>query len=278
MDPTSPTPPPTPRRTVPLEALAVPRDGRGMLVGTTGCGKSTCAEWLIERWRREHGRKARILIVDSKPRFRADRRLDGWSAARKYRKWRRGEVVKGSILLQLRHQRELEQVWREHGSSVAIAQGTTADIPSFRWIISRYFDMADDRNANLLYVDEVADFYGVTGVAPPGDPILQVARSGREKGVALLAATQRPKGVPISLFTELSQLYYWGTPFSQDWERLREMGLGEEINRAPLHDHAFYFTSHSRPDMTGYYRLDIPQPAARRSRIPMRGPWRRPAA
>src|SRR5215467_10056494 len=67
---------------------------RGVCIGQTGCGKSTLSTELVRRFLRDYP-KSRVLIIDSKPRYRATHRVNGWSLH--YPKWAKGDTIQGSI-------------------------------------------------------------------------------------------------------------------------------------------------------------------------------------
>lgn len=241
-----------------LERVALPTNGRGVLAGMTESGKSTLAEALIAQFLRQHGRSAQVLILDSKPRFRAEWEVSGLSAAHRYRKWGYGQPFPDSVVLPLNDpSAEMKAAWRmKH--RVVIAQGDLATLDWLLYAADRFYHDATNRTKRLLYVDEVADYFGGTGLTTRGNPILKVYRSGREKGVAALAASQRPKGIPKSLLTETTCLYLFRLPFEADLEHLREMGLPEELD-SPRAEHAFWFYNRKAPDRAGVYRLARPQ-------------------
>ncbi len=240
-----------------LDHIALPEASRGLCVGMTGCGKSTLAEKLIAHWLDTYGAKARVLIIDSKPRFRAEKRLDDWSARSYYKNWKYGAPMPGSVRLDLKHtDGELRAAFRR-GYRVAIAQGDLSSLPWLRFAVDRFYAQGNAKYQQLLYVDELADFYSSSGLTSLGDPTLKVIRSGREKGVAFLGSTQRPKGIPKSVLTELTNMYFFRTAFRQDVEHLQEMGFPDRVDHDLLyrHRHSFYFFSHEHPERAGYYRL-----------------------
>lgn len=246
----------------PATVLEVPRDGRGLAVGKTGKGKSYLIEWLISRWLNRYQTMARVLILDSKPRYRAEFQLDGLPARSHYKHWKRGNVIPGSVRLDLVNPRaELRAVWRQedYRNRVAIAQHDMGldHIESLRACAYWFYNDARDKYAQLLVADEYADYYGSSGTSRRGDPILQVIRAGRERNVAFLGGTQRPKSIPVASLTELANLYYFGTAFDQDVERLAEMGYRAPVDHDYLkrHRYSFWFYGDEYPDAAGYYRI-----------------------
>src|SRR5262245_47375769 len=80
---------------------------RGVCIGQSGCGKSTLATDLVRRFLHEHP-KARALIIDSKPRYRATHKANGTRS--NYRRWAKGDVIDGSIAIH--HPSELANAYK----------------------------------------------------------------------------------------------------------------------------------------------------------------------
>lgn len=244
---------------IPLKALALQKKERGLAVGKTESGKSTLAERLITQFLDENP-TARILIADSKPRFRAEWTLDGVRADWKYRKWEYGAAVPGSFLLPLRNpESELANVWRLKGH-VAIAQ---VDKKDEWWKLAQCIDIFYEKWGakwpRLVYVDEAADFYEGSVGARTGNSILRVIRSGRERNVAFLGASQRPRGLPKSFLTEVSKLYLFELDWIEDVKHLRENGLGKEV-AVPQRPYVYYFfdkRARTNPASGKYYQLAL---------------------
>lgn len=240
-----------------VERIALARDSRGMLFGMTGTGKSTVAEQLMLHWRDTMPRP-RILIVDSKPRFRGEWELSGIStqASRRYKGWGHGAFVPGSVVLPLQNPaEELKAAWaRKH--SVAIAQvDSLAHLPALDAAAAAFYRTSNARYRYLALFDEMADFFGSSATFARGNAILQIARSGRERGVAMLGCSQRPRHIPSAVITECSQLYLFELAYAKDWEHLREMGLPETA-RIPAEQHQFLYYNR-RDRRGGYFRLAL---------------------
>jgi hypothetical protein len=244
-----------------LDLIALPADARGMALGITGSGKSELANSLMTAFQEKHP-NSRTLILDSKPRFRAEWELNGLSTrmSRRYKGWKRGQVVPGSVVLPLRSQpkAELAQAWKQ-GHRTVIVQ--IDDLDYTPWLLANlreFYRTAKDGTANLVYVDEIADFFSTSGTYGKGHPMVQTIRSGREKGIAFLAASQRPRSIPASAMTEASQFYVFELAHEDDWKHLHNHGLPKTA-RVPDEDHAFFFYSRLRRGAVrqGYFRLNL---------------------
>lgn len=231
--------------------ISIGRAERGLLVGGTGSGKTTIAELMIAHCRRTIS-ELRVLVVDTKPRFRAEWQLDGLSAAPLYRRWDHGEVLPGSYLLDL-HVRGygLESVW-QRGGRVAVAQSDSeeSEYPEITRVVEAFYRGARASEPRMLYVDEVMDFYGMTGqpIAGSRPSIVKCVRAGREKGLGVLVATQRPQGIPVQLVQEASVICVFRLDNEDDLVVLMRRGLPRSAI-VPEEDRVFWWWR--KPRRTG---------------------------
>ncbi len=236
---------------------------RGILCGGTRAGKSALASGsndipfestLLGDFHRRYP-SGRILIADTKPRFRAQWTSDGLSAARVYKKWRYGAAIPGSILVEPGDAVGLERAWRR--GRIAIVQGTAEMAAPIAWTMRDFTDSGDGKRPLLLYADEAMDFYGPTGLPKPGtgNPILQGMRAGGERAVSVLIATQRAKFISGQLWELLERLFLFRLELPGDMKRIAEMGVPPGLT-APLENHVFKFwTKLDRDRIWGPYRL-----------------------
>lgn len=249
------------RRQVSLETIELTERGRAMLFGKTRSGKSTLAEVLIAQFlkKRKH---PRVVILDGKPRFRAQWELNGWPASHRYKRWKRGPVLPNSYVLPMVDPKaELEQVWRL-GGTVAIAQtAEQSEIGRLRDVASALYSTSWDKYDQLLYVDEASDFFGTTGAASRGDALLKAVRSGGEMNISFLAGAQRPKGLPHSFLTELSDVYLFRLASLGDLDHLDELGVpvydgrGKPLSGIPPRENYIFHHFDMVDDSHGIYRL-----------------------
>ena len=238
------------------ETIAIPTGGRAVLVGKTGSGKSVLAARLIQHWR-ESQPNPRVLVIDSKPRFRATHELNGLPATRRYKKWQRGEQLPQSIVLPSGvHVREaMRQTWNLKYDTALAQIPNLAYVDWLQAAIGWFFEDSDDKHQQLLYIDELADHFSSSGAYGRGNVIVQSIRSGRERNVAVMAATQRPTGVPQSFFSEASRVYLFKLRKAQDLKHLQESILPEDV-RVPRCKHAFKLYD-DEEETVGVYRLRL---------------------
>ena len=243
-----------------LSSIALPNRARGMAFGMTGSGKSVLTQHLMEDWRRRYPATARILIVDSKPNYRAMWRLNGTNARGEYKRMEKEEPVPDSVLLPLQRHGELKQVW-EQGHHVAIAQiPNLSYIGSLEAIMSEFYAKGDAKYHQLVLVDEGADFFSSSGAFARANSLLQIVRSGRKRGVSLLFCSQAPRNLPTSILSERTSLYVFKLALEADKKRLEDASLPPGF-AIPNRKHDFYYHSHD-DDRAGIYRLALEGQAA----------------
>lgn len=241
---------------LPLTAMSLRKAERGLVIGGSGSGKSTLIEYLIRDWlTRYRAAGTRVLVVDTKPRFRGRWTASGTSARRLYRHWDHGPELPDSVVVHTAA--DMAHAWTL-GTDVVIAQGPAeSDLPQMTACIDGF--LADSRvsRPQLVVVDETLDFFNASGQSTRGttDALKRVARAGRERGTAALYGSQRTKGLPVQLVSELSKLYLFRLDFVEDTTRLREAGFPAGV-WPPEHDHQFrYWTKKDRGVVFGPYQL-----------------------
>lgn len=244
-----------------VDHLTLRERERGLLIGGTGSGKSTLADVLGADWDRRYARRGgRRLIVDTKPRYHAEWQTTGVDARRRYKRWR-GTFIGGSVVID--RPEDLGLAW-QLGHRVAIVQGEGArDATRVLATVREFYRSANGRRPQLVQIDECLDLYHGNGVARGHDDVVtQCARAGRERGVALLAGSQRTRQMPATLLSEMSKLWAFRLDYTADAKRFREFGCPDFPN--PVQPHVFrYWTKEDYPTVYGPYRLHLPAGATR---------------
>jgi len=247
--------------TVDLDRLSMRRKERAFLCGGTEVGKSTLSDCLaddfLQRYRTDKPNTcARELLLDTKPRYRAEARLMGPSIRRRYKGWDHGPTVPGSVVVD--DPADLSMAW-EMGYRRVIMQGeSSADVPRLVEGCAAFLRSSRAGRPQLLRVDETLDFFHQNG-APRGgdDALLRAARAGRERGTAALYCSQRTKGLPPQLMEELTRLYAFRLDFVKDAQRFQEMGAPDF--ELPTRQRQFMYWWKLDPDRRVYgpYTLDL---------------------
>ena len=103
-----------------------------------------------------------------------------------------------------------------------------------------------------IYVDEMAT---LSDMFPSSTALLKnVARTGREKRVALWSAVQRPRGVPLVFFTECETFFVFNLRSMDDRQHIRGYIGDEVLDRIPKFK--FWHCSTDSDDLS-LLRLDL---------------------
>jgi hypothetical protein len=240
--------------------IVLPNRARGLAFGMTDSGKSVLTYHLMQDWLRRYPATARVLIVDSKPNYIAQWKLNGTSAKSLYKRQEKDNPVPDSVVLPLQRHGELAQVWRQ-GHQIAIAQIPSLQyIGSLEAIMDEFYNKADAKYHQLALVDEGADFFSSSGAYRRAHSLMQIVRSGRKRGVSLLFCSQEPRHLPSGIISQRTNAYVFMQGHEADRKRLEEGGMpiGFPI---PTRQHEFYYHSRNQPELVGTYKLKLPEAA-----------------
>ena len=243
--------------TAPTLLELTPRPGeRFLAVGGTRVGKSTLTDFLLREFAAAH--ECEILILDSKPRFRAEETSFGRPAREHYRKWAPGPTIPGSVRLDIDRKRALDNAFR-NGRRIAIAQtDDTAQLPYLLRQAELFFDRADAKKPRVLYVDELADFFTKNGWPKMGSDIIErVYRAGGERGLGGWSAAQRPRGIPVTVADFSDEVAVFRMNNQADVAYLHQLGLPRQV-QAPDTPHVFRLWRREWLDRVLTSRLEVP--------------------
>lgn len=214
------------------DPLALRTQDRGIIVGTSGSGKSTLANHVLTTFRRDYP-DGRILILDTKPRWRADRLADGTSAKKLYKKMGPGDFIPGAVAMSRGNEWGLAWDRDNNPTQTVILQcidGSHAANVMFQTeCAKRYFSELDIRRPSLIYYDEGHDFFTQSGSSYNADIIQRGYRAGRERGLTSLIGFQRPIGFNLQCLTETNYCALFYIKYRKDMRRLHEMGWPENV-------------------------------------------------
>lgn len=236
---------------------------RGVCIGQTGCGKSTLSTELVRRFLKDYP-QSRVLIVDSKPRYRATHKPNGWEL--NYPKWAKGDTIAESIAV-------------HHASAVMPAYRFTRCVilqslyPNAREVeefeeeafeaARKLFRSSHETSPTLLYVDEYYDLITGGGLSGHTDRrVLQVIRAGRERYMSALISTQRPRSIPLPTLTEATKYYIFTLEYIDDIEYMRKHGP-KMIHSPSGYNFVFYERLNGGQRIEKIMRLDLPDETRR---------------
>ena len=248
-----------------MTSIDLRKSDRALLVGTSGSGKSTLAEHWLTRFRADVP-NARIMVVDTKPRWRAESLADGTSPRRTYARMAKGDTIRGSMALS--QMADWPLVWDHdvNPSQTVIVQRIQRDwrdrsatgLATLAFAIEcmeRFFGTQHVRRPSLLYVDEGHDFFTSTGQARGSDVIQRCYRAGRELGLTTVTGFQRPIGMNLQLMTELNVCALFHIDYAKDVRRLYDMGWPQNVGPpSEVQEHCFRLWRKGTPT-AGLYRL-----------------------
>jgi hypothetical protein len=236
--------------------LQLPKAGRAAIFGMTGAGKTLLADTLRESWLTTY-QTGKVLIVDSKPHYRAQWQLSGIAAAPLYRKWEQNthDFVPGSYVLPLggSYEDKLKLAFRK--TRVVIVQGGRQHWQELLAATAAFYQCFGAKaGPRLIDVDEAADFFEVDRF---GGILLQALRAGRQLGLGVLFGSQRPKFIPKSTLTESDRIYLMKMKSADDFTTLVKDGGWPRQIAAPqdYYDFRYWdFTNEAYPS-GGLFRL-----------------------
>lgn len=208
-------------------AIKMGPNDRGVLIGKTGGGKTTLAQFLVEdEW------KPYSITWNPK-------------ASEKVLEWDQIHVT------------SLGELYSKEGDDDANRIIYTPSALNARNINNQYefFYWIYERRHTRLYIDEATEIQ-YNGLKPP-DYLTACLNRGRERGVSTLTATQRPSGVPMNILSESEHYYVFRLNLPQDRKRVEEIcGISIEM-QLELKDYEFYYFNVSRGLLPRRLRLNL---------------------
>lgn len=186
---------------------------RGVLIGKTGCGKTTLARFLIEDDYKPYSVTWNPKSSDNVNAWRYHKHLTRFT--------------------ELDNAEENRLIYTPHP---LLAEDENDQYRFFYWIYERKY--------TRLYIDEATSIVYPMNKSPRF--LTAVINRGRERGISTLTATQRPSGVPMNLLSESEHWYIFKLNLHQDKQRVEQItGITVE-DQFTLNDYEFFHFHTSR--------------------------------
>lgn len=176
-----------------------------LLVGKTGSGKTFAARRLLEQY-------PAVLAIDPKCTLGGPRGLPGYRLVRDHR--RLTGMRDPHVQLRLEPGQQNPAVW------------------------SAVYWWAFRRGNTFIYTDEM---YLVLQNNRATVGLRACITSGRERGIGMLHAAQRPAGIPVMVRSECERFAVWELPHEEDRMSMRGIVPDDRVLTVPPHQYAFWF-------------------------------------
>lgn len=191
------------------------------LVGPTGCGKTTIGMRLLAAATDQHpGTRGVALVMKPHkgPRSRGRRSSGDPTVSGLVRK-HGGRVIRRWPPPPAPWRREPAYwaLWPEHTGDPA------QDEPAHQEVMRACLQDTYRRGDSWVFCDEAAGLADDLDLEPE---MKQTLQRGRSMNAGAILATQRPRHVPRSMFTEAKHFFLWRMNDTAEYERLREIGGG----------------------------------------------------
>lgn len=197
------------------------RNDRAVLIGATGCGKTTLARYLIEDIDKRYS-----VVYDAK----ASDAIGEWAGIPPIDNPRKPVKPTQALYTELEELPYAEERRIIYRPPYTEERDYNRQDKFFEWVYWHY--------RRRLYVDEA---YALLGGTNPSFHLQACITRGRERGISTIISTQRPSRIPLIAMSEAEHYYIFRTQWPGDKERIKEItGITIE-QQLELSRYEFYY-------------------------------------
>lgn len=221
-------------------------DERSLLVGKTRSGKSTLALQALNEML-DSFPTMELLVVDTKPHFKASHTLNGIRADFLYRNWQKGDYFPESVVLSA-HDKTVNLDYafdiahtvsgRKRGATIILQTDNKSDYPNIANRLMQQYRRSNKKRHVFIYIDEAYSLLKYSRFV--AEQVTLCVTAGGERGVGVMAATQRPRWIPVEMLSEITRYYVFRLDNNKDKVNLRDNGLPPGF-RFPRQMHNFRY-------------------------------------
>lgn len=236
-------------------------DERILLVGKTRFGKSTLALYCLNELLNIYP-TMELLIIDTKPHFRASHTLNGMKANFLYRNWTKGDYFESSVVLPAKSPDvSLDYAFdiahtiagKKRGATVICQTDTKFEYPLLAQRLLEHYRRSNKKRKVYIYLDEAYSLLKYNRAV--AEQVTMCVTAGGERGVGVMAATQRPRWIPVEMLSEITRFFVFRLDNGRDKANLRDNGLPPRF-RFPVERYVFRYYNALNDD-TRLMRLNL---------------------
>lgn len=171
------------------------------------------------------------VLVDTKPRFRAEQEIGPFgirrSAEKRYASWSKGPVVPNSVVMNLNSDKPFTGMWKNPGEVVIMQSGEVSDWKRMLALLNAFTQAHIKGRERLMIVDECLDFYSrnTWGIDPKNDVFYRACRAGGERAIGTWLGAHRVHGLPPLILNMSSRISLFHLSDDDDMKHLRRAGI-----------------------------------------------------
>lgn len=206
-------------------------DERSLLVGKTRFGKSTLALVSLNELLDSYP-NMELLVVDTKPHFKASHQLNGLRADILYRNWTKGDYFPNSLLLPAGDKStHLDYAFdiahtisgKQRGAAIILQTDKKLDYFQIGKRIEEQYRRSNKKRKVYIYIDESYSLLKFNRTV--AEQVTLCVTAGGERGVGVMLSSQRPRWIPVDALSECTKFYVFRLDNLQDRKNVKDNGL-----------------------------------------------------